>query len=136
MRTQNYRFDMALNNMSQGLVMFDGEKRLIVCNEAYSRLYALPPELRKPGTSLQAILEHRAATGSAEVGSMEQFISGRMTVADQGKRLSETHDLVDGRSIFILHEPMAGGGWVATHEDVTERRDRRRKSRAWRGMTP
>jgi len=60
---QNIRFNAALNNMSQGLCMFDGDKRLVVCNERYARLYALPAELLEPGTSHEAIIKHRVASG-------------------------------------------------------------------------
>ena len=54
LRAQNVRFDTALNNMSQGLSMFDAEQRLVVCNERYAHLYGLPPELTRPGTTFQA----------------------------------------------------------------------------------
>ena len=60
---QNIRFNAALNNMSQGLCMFDSDKRLVVCNERYARLYSLPPELLEAGTSHEAIIKHRIASG-------------------------------------------------------------------------
>lgn len=122
LRTQNYRFDMALNNMSQGLSMFDAEQKLIVCNDRYAEIYGITPELRKPGTSLIALLEHHIAAGSAPSGSHEQFIAERMAVIAERRRFSQIVDMRDGRAIAILNEPMAGGGWVSTHEDVTERR--------------
>ena len=62
-QTQAVRFNAALNNMSQGLCMFDSDKRLVVCNDRYARLYSLPPELLAPGTTHEAIMQHRLASG-------------------------------------------------------------------------
>ena len=53
----NLRFDAALENMTHGLCMFDGDKRLVISNERYASLYRLPPELLKPGTSARS--DHR-----------------------------------------------------------------------------
>ena len=60
----NRRIDIALNNMTHGLCMFDAEQKLIVCNKTYVQMYALPPELAQPGTLLQAIENYRARIGN------------------------------------------------------------------------
>ena len=62
-QTQAVRFNAALNNMSQGLCMFDSDKRLVVCNDRYARLYSLPPDLLAPGTSHEEIIKHRLTSG-------------------------------------------------------------------------
>ena len=62
-QTQAVRFNAALNNMSQGLCMFDADRRLVVCNERYAQLYSLPPELSVPGADYDAIIQHRIASG-------------------------------------------------------------------------
>lgn len=117
---QNRRFDAALNNMPHGLCMFDGETRLILCNAAYRRLYDLPEPLTRPGTPLQDILDHRIATGSAPV----DWVDYRDIVVESALRggdLVNRHVLLeDGRTIQITHSPIAEGGYVASHEDVTE----------------
>jgi len=59
----NLRFTTALENMTHGLCMFDGSKRLVICNERYASLYRLPPELLKAGTSHEAIIAHRVMNG-------------------------------------------------------------------------
>ena len=46
----NRRVDIALNNMTHGLCMFDAEQKLIVCNRTYVDMYDLPPQLSRPGT--------------------------------------------------------------------------------------
>jgi methyl-accepting chemotaxis protein len=124
LRDQNIRFNAALNNMSQGLCMFDADRRLVVCNERYARMYALPPELSKAGTSHEAIIGHRIShgilAGEKTDAAVEQKIAA-LSKHSTEKQSIRTDKLADGRLIKITRDPMPGGGWVATHEDVTER---------------
>jgi methyl-accepting chemotaxis protein len=121
-QTQAIRFNAALNNMSQGLCMFDGDKRLVVCNERYARLYALPPELSARGASHDAIIKHRIASGILALTEQEQFAALNRHSPDAVS--SRIDKLSDGRLIKVVRAPMPGGGWVATHEDVTEQAQR------------
>ena len=120
--TQHLRFEMALKSLSQGICVFDADQRLVICNEPYLRIYGLAPDKVKPGTSLREILEMRVATGSSAGVSPEKFIEERLAVVAANQAAVVVHRLPDGRIIELTHDPIAGGGWVATHEDVTERR--------------
>ena len=120
--TQNLRFEMALKSLSQGICVFDANQRLVICNEPYLRIYGLAPDKVKPGISLREILEMRIATGSCAGVSPEKFIAERLAVVAANQAAVVVHRLPDGRIIELTHDPIAGGGWVATHEDVTERR--------------
>ncbi len=124
---QNTRFNAALNNMTQGLCMFDADKRLVVSNERYASIYALPPELLKPGTSHETIIAHRVSHG---------ILAGEKTDAAVEQKLAALGQALDWKSIeprrqarrWTLDQghagPDASGGWVATHEDVTEQAQR------------
>ncbi len=115
---QSARLDAAINNMPHGLCMFDVEKRLIICNASYAHMYGLPDALTQPGTPLEAILEHRYSVGNGPSDRTTYFY----VVAEAneiGRFASRNIDLADGRVIKITHNPMNGGGYVATHEDVT-----------------
>ncbi|SEN30768.1 EAL domain-containing protein [Bradyrhizobium sp. OK095] len=116
---EKLRLDRAVNNMTQGLLLFDAERRLVVCNQRYIEMYGLSPEVVKPGSSFRDIIAHRKATGSF-TGDVDDYV-GRV-LRDIHARNSMVVDTSDGRSIHILNEPLADGGWVATHEDITERR--------------
>lgn len=116
-QTQNIRFNAALNNMSQGLCMFDANKRLVVCNERYAHLYALPPALVQPGAAHDSIIEHRIATGLLADEKAGREALSRHSPDEVSSRVDT---LSDGRQIKVVRAPMPGGGWVATHEDVTE----------------
>ncbi len=121
LRAQNARFDTALSNMSQGLVMFDGESRLVICNPRFLAMYRLEAENIKPGCTLQHILERRSANGTFS-GNPRHYMHDLCAKVGAGLASTQFVELDDGRTISIVREPMPGGGWVATHEDVTERR--------------
>ena len=121
LRQTNSRLDIALENMSQGLCMFDASQRLIVCNNRYAELYGLNDEQTKPGTELRTILEYRIARGSAPDDPVK-YTNDRICEVMANKPYKITNRLQDGRYICVVHRPMEGGGWVATHEDITEQR--------------
>lgn len=116
---QKFQLDTALENMSQGLCMFDASQRLIVCNKRYAELYGLNDEQTKPGTSIRTILDHRIATGNAP-DDHENYWKDRLSEVSINKPYQIINHLRDGRHISVVHRPTADGGWVATHEDVTE----------------
>ncbi len=124
LRIQNLRFDMALDHMREALCMFDAEKRLVVCNARYAELYRLPPELVKPGTSHRDIIRHRVVNGilkgEANDSAAEQ-VTAALSALPADTPSSRVDEFADGRLICVTRQPMAGGGWVATHLDVTER---------------
>ena len=120
LRAQNFRFDTALNHMSQGLAMFDAEQRLVVCNRLYAELYGLSPEQVKPGTTIRQLLEYRHARGVFGNVHFETFV--RDWLAEFGTASSRIQELADGRVISIVRRPMPGGGLVSTTEDITDLR--------------
>ena len=108
------RVEIALNNMTHGLCMFDSDSNLILCNRVYQAMYDLPEELTRPGVSWEQIQECRRANGSSAV-------SGTEPSRPRTERVNRLHMLVDGRVISVARRPMSAGGWVAVHEDVTKR---------------
>src|SRR5450432_3999817 len=105
--------------MVQGLLLFDASQRLVVCNQRYIEMYGLSAAVIKPGCTFHDVLAHRKATGSF-VDDVDEYCS--RVLRDIGLRRALIIDTPDGRSIQIVNEPLADGGWVATHEDITERR--------------
>ena len=126
LKLHNERMRIALNNMSQGLCMFDGSERLVVCNRPYMEMYKLTPDIAAPGRTLASLLEFRIANGtfSREPGNTGANWPSAMA---SGKTTTTEVKSHDGRSICVVNRPMAGGGWVATHEDITERRGAERE---------
>jgi len=118
---QNLRFDAALNNMSQALLMFDSSGRLAICNDRYLQMYGLSPEQIKPGCTLRDILEIRRVAGTFP-DDPKEYVEYHLPALARGKSISRLHELPDGRTIAVLTHPIADGGWISTHEDITERR--------------
>lgn len=121
-KNENQRFHTAINNISQGLCLFDGQHRLIVCNRRYAEIYHLTIEQIPPGTTLGEIIDRRYAAGSFSDMNSAQYLAWRAAIAVSDKASDTVTVLADGRTIAIHHEPMPDGGWVSTHEDITERR--------------
>jgi diguanylate cyclase (GGDEF)-like protein len=113
------RLDTAVNNMTQGLLLFDSSQRLVVCNKRYIEMYGLSAEIIRPGCSFHDVIAHRRQTGSFK-GDVDRYVN--LVLRDVGARNVMVIATPDGRSIQIVNEPLADGGWVATHEDITERR--------------
>jgi diguanylate cyclase (GGDEF)-like protein len=122
LRIRNLQFDSAINNMSHGLCFFDPAHRLIVCNDRYVEMYDLPRDRIGPGTSLAEIVDMRFDVGSFPAMSKEEYLHWRAKVAISAEPTDSVVELRNGRTFKIRHRPMPDGGWVATHEDITEQR--------------
>jgi diguanylate cyclase (GGDEF)-like protein len=122
LETQNLRFNAALTNMSQGLCMFDRNYDLVVCNAPYARMYGLSAALTKPGTPFRAIVEHRIAGGLHAGASPEDYVRDVLGTVAEHRQITKVRELNDGRVIAIKQHPMPDGGWISTHEDITEYR--------------
>ena len=122
MRRANEHFNAALGNMTQGLCMFDRHKRLIVCNKRYLDLYDIPVSYSKPGTSFREILKQRVESGVYVGDQPKEYIEERLAAVEEAERSSKVQELKDGRFIVITHKPLSDGGWLATHEDITDQK--------------
>lgn len=125
LRARNLQFDTALRHMSQALCMYDENERLVVCNERYATIYGLPPDALKPGMSRHEIIEMRIARGLWAGASPEAYREERMRPVSAANYFVQ--EMCDGRCIALRHVPMPGGGWVCTHEDITEQRQAQAK---------
>ncbi len=118
-RAQYRLMRSALNNMTQGLCTFDQAARLILCNERYIEMYDLPPADAQRGTPLRDLLVHRAAAGTFS-GDVDAYVATCLRQIAEGRTETKTIEIKDGRVIALVSRPMAGGGWLATHTDVTQ----------------
>jgi diguanylate cyclase (GGDEF)-like protein/PAS domain S-box-containing protein len=109
-----------LNNMTQGVLMFDSDMRLIFCNQRYTEMYGLSPDVATPGCRLRDLLNHRIEIGSFS-DDPDDYIERLTEGIAEGKTFNRNVNLPDGRAFSVLSKPIIGGGWLATHEDITER---------------
>jgi diguanylate cyclase (GGDEF)-like protein/PAS domain S-box-containing protein len=122
----NLLLKAALQNMAHGFCLFDGDMRLVICNEQYAQMYGLRPEQTEPGTTLRSILEARVAAGHASRDPVDYICDRLDRAARAGSHYAE-NVLSDGRIYAVNHQRMPDGGWVATHIDITEQRHAERQ---------
>ena len=123
---EKQRLDSALNNMTQGLTMFDGAGRLVLCNLRYIEMTKLPREAFRMGMPMREILARRVAAGTF-ADDPDQHVADSIRKAAEGRAEQRTIDLGDGRTISVIFQPLRGGGWVSTHTDVTQQRTAERE---------
>jgi diguanylate cyclase (GGDEF)-like protein/PAS domain S-box-containing protein len=119
-RDREQLFEIALHNMSQGLCMFDADAHMVICNDRYVEMYGLTRDIVAPGSSLRGILLHRKERGNF-AGDPDLYIRELRAAMAEGGVHRQLVQSGDGRTISIVNRAMANGGWVATHEDITER---------------
>jgi diguanylate cyclase (GGDEF)-like protein len=112
---------VAVNNIPQGLVLYDASARIIICNQPYLDMFGLSPDIAKPGCTMQRLIAHRKETGSFD-GDVDTFCKSIIQTVSLGKATRQLTEAPGGRAIEIINRPLNNGGWVATIEDITERR--------------
>jgi diguanylate cyclase (GGDEF)-like protein/PAS domain S-box-containing protein len=124
LRAQAARFQTAIDSLSSGVCFFDRDDRLIACNRPYADIYRLTPDQTAPGATLRSIVERRfeARTHS---GDVEDYLAKCEAIKAGREPRSWIAALPDGRAIRVVHRPMADGGWISIHEDVTDAPERR-----------
>jgi PAS domain S-box-containing protein len=129
---QNQLLDGALSYMSQGLCMFDAAGRLVLWNKRFAEIYKLQNRLRL-GFSLRDILQQRMEAGTL-AEDPDAFTRRAKAAAETGQSFKHLFELPDGRKIAVTNEPRPTGGWVSTHEDITERHQAEQERAAIRGQ--
>lgn len=120
LREQNSLLKTVINSLGQGLSLFDSEQNLIFANQRYAEMYCLPRELLRPGTAFRRLVEHRVSEGVYAGTSPDDYIEERCAEAAAGIATTKTQRYSDGSIISISRKPLPDGGWIASHEDVTE----------------
>ncbi len=120
LHNRNVHFDSALNNMIQGLCMFDDNQELIVCNRRYLEMYGFSPDVVKTGIKLGEIMNYSISLGNYNDEDARRALSERRDPTALSQRVTIKQKLRDGRTIAVMNEPMAEGGTIATYQDITE----------------
>ncbi|WP_409566984.1 EAL domain-containing protein [Methylobacterium sp. J-048] len=118
----NLRLDAALDNMSQGLCLYDAQHRLMVVNRRYGEIYGLASNAVVPGMSAQDVLAACLAAGNHPGSDLATLLRHEHEAHRGGIWHTQFQELSNGRTVSIDRRATADGGFVATYEDVTERR--------------
>ena len=120
-RRQSIQLDSTLNNLSQGVCMYDEHRRLILCNDRYIEMFHLPHELTTPGTPLRHIFDHQGL-GLYPGSDPDEYFRGMMAIITAREPASAVTEFADGRAMVTVFRPAPGGGFVTTVEDITEQK--------------
>jgi diguanylate cyclase (GGDEF)-like protein/PAS domain S-box-containing protein len=118
-RIEKQRLDTAINNMPHGLLLYDSSERLVVCNRRYIAMYGLSSDVVKPGIRFGDLIKYRKKIGSFK-NDVDAYIQAVRRTVSLGQMTEYTFETGDGRLIQIQNRPLENG-WLATHEDITER---------------
>ncbi|MBW4093066.1 MAG: EAL domain-containing protein, partial [Proteobacteria bacterium] len=122
LRLSNERLAATLNNMSQGVCMYDAEHRLVICNARARQIVGLPAEMALEGLTCFEFVDLAVGQGSYG-GESAQGMKERLRTNMAGHLpVTFVQELADGRTLSHWITPMSDGGWVITFEDITERR--------------
>lgn len=108
--------------MSQGLILYDAAGYIVTCNRRYADMFGLSSDVIKPGCHILEAMHHRKERG-AFAGDVKAFCADVMRVVAEGTVSTRLHELPNGRAFQVINTPLAQGGWVATIEEITERRN-------------
>ncbi|PBC11460.1 diguanylate phosphodiesterase [Mesorhizobium sp. WSM3859] len=121
LKEQHRRFDAALANMSQGLLMYDADGKMIVRNQRFLELYKVAAADFPYGTTHRDALERLLELGIYTKLDVDSEVTKTQARLQAGKMHSTYRHLSDGRTFLVVRQPM-GGGWVVTFDDVSEQR--------------
>ena len=116
---KSQHLDTAINNMTQGLLLFSATGHLVICNQSYLDMFGLSSDVVKPGCHLRDLILHRKQLGSFS-GDVDEYCAKFLD--PYHKEIQDTLvDVPDGRKIRLIYKRSPDGGWATTLEDVTER---------------
>ena len=117
------RFQLAMETMTGGILMFDKDLKILVASPSFAELYDIPAEMMAVGQSAIEVIRYRAARGDYGPGEVEQLMRKRIQgyYADQPIAMVEDH-VPGGRIIELFRTRTNNGDTVAVFNDVTERK--------------
>jgi len=118
----NLLLDAALENMSQGICLYDAQNRLEIFNHRFLEIFRLPPDQIKPGISFKEVLAIGVRINNHIGRDVQQILAEHAEFLREKPPRPHLYDLNNGRAVACLYCPTSDGRWVATYEDVTERR--------------
>jgi diguanylate cyclase (GGDEF)-like protein len=119
LHVQNALFEAALNNMSHGLLMADGEDRVIVANPRLAELFGVDRARLKPGAALRRLRAAAREARAIHPLALDEMSREQGRLARERAWGSFVSQVPDGRVIAVTQRPLEKGGWIAIYEDVT-----------------
>lgn len=117
----NRRLDTAMDNMANGLAVWDSSSRMVLANRRVASILGVAQDIVVPGLHLRDLISQAMAVGDFGKQTVDEVFDHRMALVAQGREQEFLVEMGDGRTLMIQYRPMGGGGWLTTYDDVTER---------------
>ncbi|MFN3497635.1 MAG: NahK/ErcS family hybrid sensor histidine kinase/response regulator [Pannonibacter indicus] len=111
----------ALDQVRQGIAVFDRDLRLICWNRQFRDLLGLPPEYGQVGTPLDTIIRFNAERGELRGSSADAIVADRIEKLVIRQETFQERLSITGTILEVRISPMPDGGIVTTFTDITER---------------
>jgi len=119
-RTSWDRLREAIENVSQGISMYDGELRLVVWNRRVLELMGLPAQFGAVGMRFEDIMRYNAERGEYGPGDIDRIVAEKLELVKRPYVIERERP--DGLVLELRGKPLPGGGFVSTVTDITERK--------------
>jgi diguanylate cyclase (GGDEF)-like protein len=113
---------VVLDNFPGGISFIDENLRVVLHNKRFLELLDFPDALFRGHPSFDALLRFNAQRGEYGPGDVEEHVAVRMALAKERKPHVFERVRPDGRVLEVRGVPIAGGGFITTYLDITERR--------------
>ena len=117
LRRVNQQLDIALKNMAQGLCVFDAEHRMVLANQKYSKIFQLPEELTQAGVTVNDQMDRILSAFKFDGPVAKALVQERLKHIDNKELCTYFLTFPEGRTVEVMHQPIAGGGSVETFSE-------------------
>jgi diguanylate cyclase (GGDEF)-like protein len=119
-RTSSW-LDVALDSMSGGFAVWDGDCRLVLANRRLHELFGFAAGELLPGTLIMDMI--KSVIGRCILGDVSEgeTMAHRMAILSERRLTTFKARMGDGRTLLMVYRPLGDEGWLTTYEDITDR---------------
>lgn len=111
-----------IENINQGISVVDQNLRLVVWNQRYLELFRFPDHLIRVGAPIDKIFRYNAHNGEYGPGDPEEHVQLLLDNIRDGQPHRYVRYRQDGSVLEVQGNPMPGGGFVYTYQDITQQK--------------
>ena len=111
-----------IENINQGISVVDQNLRLVVWNQRYLELFRFPDHLIRVGAPIDKIFRYNAHNGEYGPGDPEEHVQLLLDNIREGQPHRYVRYRQDGSVLEVQGNPMPGGGFVYTYQDITQQK--------------
>jgi PAS domain S-box-containing protein len=116
------QIEAGLDNIDQGITVFDKNLQLVFANKRLGELLDVPQQLLTRGTTFEDVIRYNSEHGEYGPGDVEEQVQERIRVAREFRAHTVERVRPNGRVIRVSGAPLAKGGFATIYTDITQQR--------------